>query len=438
MRIGLFTDTFRPSINGIVFVVESTRRHLEALGHEVFILCPGGSIRPERSSDEPEAEPEDDHIIRFPSVKGFFYDDYDTSIFFPPRAVSKIRDLGLDVIHIFTPAQLGLLGVYAAFKDDIPVVAEHSTDVYEYAEHYPAALPGMLALCALLPFSLKVRGKDVRQLLSLYRPRRERLEWTHEIIEKALTLIYSRCDAVIALSRKSARQLESWQENSDYKYEVTLLPNGVDALPRPTKVELADFRKRWSISAQDEVVTFVGRLGAEKNLDLLIPAIELVLKARPKAKLLLVGDFEYREVLEEAARQSSASDQIIFAGSMPREELGVVYEASTVFAFPSLKDTQGWVLHEAAHAGLPIVLIDQDLSEVVRESVNGYFAKNTAESFAEKIVKILSDKAIYNKFSENSRKLAAGFSERQSAETLEGVYKDLSHSGLGARPELFS
>lgn len=40
MRIGLFTDTYRPSINGIVFVVESLKRELEALGHEVFIVCP--------------------------------------------------------------------------------------------------------------------------------------------------------------------------------------------------------------------------------------------------------------------------------------------------------------------------------------------------------------------------------------------------------------
>ena len=51
MRIGLFTDTYRPSINGIVFVVESLKKHLEAQGHEVYIFCPGSSIRPGRHAD---------------------------------------------------------------------------------------------------------------------------------------------------------------------------------------------------------------------------------------------------------------------------------------------------------------------------------------------------------------------------------------------------
>ncbi|NCU39223.1 glycosyltransferase family 4 protein, partial [Candidatus Saccharibacteria bacterium] len=46
MRIGLFTDTYRPSINGIVFVVETLKKRLEEQGHEVFIFCPAKSIRP--------------------------------------------------------------------------------------------------------------------------------------------------------------------------------------------------------------------------------------------------------------------------------------------------------------------------------------------------------------------------------------------------------
>ena len=60
-----------------------------------------------------------------------------------------------------------------------------------------------------------------------------------------------------------------------------------------------------------------------------------------------------------------------------------------VFTFPSLKDTQGWVLHEAAHAGKPIVIIDKEVSEVVKDGVNGYFAENNPESVAEKVIAIL-------------------------------------------------
>ena len=51
MRIGLFTDSYRPSINGIVYVVESLKRELEALGHEVCVFCPAKSISPAKQAE---------------------------------------------------------------------------------------------------------------------------------------------------------------------------------------------------------------------------------------------------------------------------------------------------------------------------------------------------------------------------------------------------
>jgi len=421
MRIGLFTETYRPSINGIVFVVESTKKHLEELGHEVFIFCPARSMRPSKHAIEFD---EDEHVVRFPSVQGAFYDDYDLSLFFPPRALKMVRQLDLDVIHIFTPAQIGLLGIYAAFKTDTPLIAQHSTDLYQYVEHYPAVLPGLLALCAMLPFTIKIKGKEVRELLSLYRPRRERVEWNQEIVERTVTLIYSKCDAVIALSRKSRQQLESWQHEDHHEYELTMLPNGVDALKRPSKTAMASFHDAWGIAEKDELMTFVGRLGEEKNLAMLIPTFEKVLSRRPHAKLMFVGDFEYREELEAIADASPVRDRIIFTGSMERQELGVAYCSSKIFVFPSTKDTQGWVIHEAAHAGLPLVLIDRELSEVLQDGVNGYFAEDNPEDMADKIVSILSSPKKYAEFSENSKKLARGFTEKRYAKKLEGVYKE--------------
>src|SRR5664279_878956 len=172
MRIGLFTDTYRPSINGIVFVIESLKKNLEEQGHEVFIFCPGRSIRPSHNSLFFE---EDEHVVRFPSIKGAFYDDYDTSLFFPPRVLSQVKALNLDVIHFFTPGQVGLMGAHIAFRADIPLVAQHCTDLREYVEHYRngSLLPGLLALVAMLPFTVKVDGKDIRlSLIHISEPTR--------------------------------------------------------------------------------------------------------------------------------------------------------------------------------------------------------------------------------------------------------------------------
>ncbi|MCB9819714.1 glycosyltransferase [Candidatus Nomurabacteria bacterium] len=432
MRIGLFTDTYRPSINGIVFVVETLKKRLEEEGHEVFIFCPAKTMRPSRDLDFPDDE---DHIVRFPSIKGAFFDDYDTSIFFPPRVVQQIRDLELDVVHVFTPSQVGLVGIQAAWKNDTPFIMQHSTDLYEFVEHYPIVLPGILALIGIvLPFTVRLQGRDMREILKLYRPRRGVTEWNRDIIERAITIVYSKADAVIALSRKSADQLQSWQHHEQYEYGITMMPNGVDAIPKPSVADLKKFKALHGIDDGDEVFGFVGRLAAEKNLDLLIDAAEKVIKERPKAKLVLVGDFEYRESLERHASDTSVADRIVFTGALQREELGVAYASLDVFVFPSLKDTQGWVLHEAAHAGLPIVLIDKKLSEVAVNKENALYAKNNPTDLARQILILLSDSSVRDSYGNASRKIARKFGEKSQIKSLIGLYEDIIEAHI-PRPE---
>jgi glycosyltransferase involved in cell wall biosynthesis len=248
-----------------------------------------------------------------------------------------------------------------------------------------------------------------------------------------MTMLYSKADAAIALSRKSYKQLYSWQ-NKDYHYDVTMLPNGVNAIPSPTKAQALEFRQRWGFSDNDELFGFVGRLGEEKNLPVLIKAMNIVGKARPNAKLVFVGDFDYRETLEAMAAESKYPENIVFTGSMPRNELGVVYDALNVFVFPSLKDTQGWVLHEAAHARLPIVLIDREVSEVVEDGKNGYFAKNNATDVARKVVSLLSDAKKREKFGEHSKALAMKFTEKKQTKKLEKLYEEVIESHGALRP----
>lgn len=425
MRIGLFTDTYRPSINGIVFVVESLKRELENLGHEVYVFCPAKSMSPSKQA-ELLNEDADSRIIRFPSIKGAFFDDYDTSVFFPPAVQRRIKELELDMVHVFTPSQIGLVGVKAAKKNDIPLVIQHCTDIYEFVDHYPAVLPGALALAGIVfPMSVKLRGHDLLEIAKLYKPRAGVTKWNKDIIESVITILYSKADAVIALCRKSCKQLKSWQYD-DYQYELVLMPNGVNALPRPTKAEVKAFREQWNLAEDDEIFGFVGRLGEEKNLPLLIKSFERhIAKKRPKAKLLFVGDFEYRKTLEEMAAATKYADRIIFTGAMPREKLGLAYSVLDVFAFPSLKDTQGWVLHEAAHAGLPIVLVDKELSEVVQDGVNGFIANDNPTSFGRAIIALLEDANKRQEFGAVSKKLAAKFTESRQVKKLEKLYQEL-------------
>lgn len=415
MRIGLFTDTYYPATNGIVAVVDITRRELEAAGHEVYVFCPGV-----RSDDTFK---DDDHVVRFPSIPSGLFDDNRISMFFPPRVMRRIRELQLDVIHFFTPLQVGLMGVYAAQRTDAVLVGQHCTDLYQYVEHYPQVLPGILALGTTLPFTIKLNGADARTLLSMYRPQFGVVKWNRDIVENMVSMLYSRCDAVIALSRKSKKQLESWR--GEYNYEVTLMPTGVDPLPAASESEICQFKQDWGIDDSDEVVGYVGRLSAEKNLDLLIKMFAYLAPRRPNLKLLFVGDFDYRETLERLAEETGYGDRVIFTGTIPRQELDRAYKSMDVFLFPSMTDTQGLAIHEAALAGCPLVLVDPMLSEVLVDGENGYIANENGLSIARKTVEILDNPTLKAGFGARSKVLAQALSEKKQVAKQIALYKTL-------------
>jgi glycosyltransferase involved in cell wall biosynthesis len=413
MKIGIFTDTYRPSVNGVVYVTEILRRNFEALGHEVYIFAPASSLHAKK--DTP-----DDHIIRFPALPGMISDEGTTPLFFPPKVLKQIKELNFDMFHFLVPGPIGLMAMYAAKKLDKPVVAEYCTDYFQYVEHYPAAIPGIIALGFALPFTFKVSRGDLLSMLKAGRPRINSGDWSREAVKNLLTVIHSHCDAVIVHSRKSEHQLKSWQEGDSYPMHI--IPTGIDPAPAPTAKRLAELTKKWQITPQTDVVLYLGRLSAEKNLDLLVGMMAELIKWRPQAKLVFVGDFDYREKLEAHAKASPAADHIVFAGKIAHEEIGAAYALAKVFAFPSTTDTQSLTLHEAALAGLPVVMVDEPVTEVVKDGVNGYFAENNPVDMAAKIRKILEDPKLQKKMGAASRKIAAAFSERTQTKKIVAIY----------------
>jgi 1,2-diacylglycerol 3-alpha-glucosyltransferase len=153
--------------------------------------------------------------------------------------------------------------------------------------------------------------------------------------------------------------------------------------------------------------------------------MEELVKWRPNAKLVFVGDFDYRPTLEEHARASSAADRIEFVGKIAHEKIGWAYATAKVFAFPSLTDTQSLTLHEAALAGLPIVMIDEPVTSVVKDGENGYFAENDPIDMAAKIRRILEDPGLQKHMSTASRKIARHFSEKRQAKLILDIYDDI-------------
>lgn len=416
MKIGIFTDTYRPSVNGVVYVTEILRRTFEAAGHEVYVFAPAASL---------SSKSDDDHIIRFPAVKSIVTGGEDNfSLFFPPAELKRIKDLNFDILHFLVPGPVGLMAIYASKKLAIPLVAEYCTDYFQYVEHYPTALPGIVALGMALPFTFKVSRAELLSMVKAGIPRVGLGDWSRSLVKNLLTVIHAHCDAVIVHSRKSADQLAGWQTPDD-RYDMRIIPTGVNAAKAPSVLERDRLKKQWGIAPDDEVLLYLGRLSAEKNLDLLIPMMEELIKWRPQAKLVFVGDYDYRPTLEAKAKASAAHERIYFAGKLAHEDIGKALAVAKVFVFPSMTDTQSLALHEATLAGLPVVMIDEPVTEVVKDGVNGFFAQNDAIDMAAKVRRILEDPALRKKMSTESRKIAGQFSEKAQGKQILALYDEI-------------
>ncbi len=416
MKIGIFTDTYRPSVNGVVYVIEILRRCFEEEGHEVYIFAPAAGLN---------TKSDDDHIIRFPAVPGVIFEESNVSFFFPPTVLKQIKELEFDMFHFMVPGPVGLMAIYAAQKLGKPVVAEYTTDYFEYIDHYPVAALGILALGLALPFTFKVSRSELTGMLRAGRPRIGLGNWGQEVVKNLLTVVHSHCDAVIVHSRKSATQLKSWQ-TSDDNYPMDIIPTGVNPVKKPAPAELEAIKKQWGIEPTDEVVLNLGRMSSEKNLDLLIPMMEELIKWRPNAKLVFVGDFDYRETLEAHVKSSAAADRIIFVGKIPHEHVNRAYSLAKIFVFPSMSDTQSLTLHEAALAGLPIVMIDETVTEVVKDGINGFFSyPDDPIDMAAKVRTILENPALQKKMSAAGKKNAKKFSEETQAKKILKIYRKI-------------
>jgi glycosyltransferase involved in cell wall biosynthesis len=410
VRIGFFSDRYLPFTDGIACSMEDARRELEDLGHEVYIFAPS----PDRRYCEQAPR-----VTRFPAVKGICFDDYRFSVFYPPRTRRQVDKLELDLVHFHTPGQIGMFGAYYARRYDLPLVTTYHTDLYEYVTHYPGVLPGVVALSILAPYVTGGGSGERRISRSCVRPERSIDRWNQKVVERGMTLIHNSCDLVITPSVKMTAQLGGWNTTS----RIATLPSGVDEIPS-TAAGVAAARRELGIGEDEQVVLYVGRIGSEKNLSLLIDAFTHVARRGDRARLVLIGPGDEDDKFRAQAAATACADRITFTGRKNRADLGAYYSLADVFAFPSTCDTQALVVNEAAWAATPVVMVDRNISQIVEDGVSGLFADGTPEDFSEKISVLLDDPQRAVAMGRAGRERAAKLTARTQAAKLSRLYEE--------------
>jgi PEP-CTERM/exosortase A-associated glycosyltransferase len=116
--------------------------------------------------------------------------------------------------------------------------------------------------------------------------------------------------------------------------KITVSPNGVDmdqfGTPVPRDPALT---ARLGLEGAD-VVGFIGSFYDYEGLDDLIAALPKLVRARPKAKLLLVGGGPCEQTLRDQAIASPFADHIVFVGRVPHDQVEDYYAQVDILAYP--------------------------------------------------------------------------------------------------------
>lgn len=381
MKIGLFTDTYYPQINGVATSVLMLKENLLAHGHQVYVFTTTDSDAPSGETD----------IFRVPSIP--FVSAKRMGMFYHPRLAQLIRGLGLDLIHTHTEFSLGIFGRVMSKALEIPLLHTMHT-LYEDYTHY------IVKLGVLDPIA-KLAAKKISASFC------------------------NSADSVIAPTDKIKDLLLSYGVTR----RIGIIPTGID-LGKFSKSSydvnaVRDLRAGLGIGAGDKILLYIGRLAEEKNIGEMLAHMEAYLKGRDDVKFVLVGDGPDKKNLEELTKKLGICRQTIFAGERPWDEIGIYYQLGDVFISASQSETQGLTYIEALASGLPVVAkADRCLDGVLQDGVNGY-AFYGQDDFLRALDSVLSSGVQRERLSLGAVRSAERFSAPYFACTVEALYESV-------------
>ena len=368
MRIAFFTETFLPKVDGIVTRLTKTLPHLVAAGDEVMVFCPEGA--PDNHAGA--------QVVGVPALPLPLYPELKLAL--PRPAVSEaLERFRPDLVHVVNPAVLGLGGIWLAKTRNLPLVASYHTHLPKYLEHY-----GMGMLEPLLWELLKA---------------------AHNQAELNL------CTSTAMVDELAAKGIE----------HTALWQRGVDTeLFRP---ELANPAMRARLhgghSDTGNLLLYIGRLSAEKQIERIRP----VLEALPQARLALVGDGPHRQQLERLFEGTATT----FVGYLAGDELASAYASGDAFVFPSSTETLGLVLLEAMAAGCPVVGANRGgIPDIVSDGINGcLYDPDQPASLVTAVQRLLGDGATRAKLREAARLEAERWGWAGATAQLRAYYRQV-------------
>lgn len=343
MHIGEFSDTFYPIVDGVGRVVYNYASIIPRKGHECYVVAP--------MADTGYRGGFPFELVDFSARNVPLQKQYQTGIpFFDAHYGARIAMVPLDIVHAHSPFIAGQEALRLARKRDIPLVGTFHSKYYD--DFY----------------------KIVRQ------------ELLADIGVKYVVSFYEKCDEVWTVSRNSADTLRSY----GYRGDIFIVPNGTPD-NRPDPADLAAARERFGLAMDVPVLFYCGQLNWKKNILHILEGAQLLVRRGVPFRLVLAGQGPDERAIREKADELGLAPHMVFAGHLHEDGLlNGLYQAAALFVFPSLYDTSGMVVHEAAAMHTPSVVTRGGApAESIVDGESGLLCDDSSESLADVIERAL-------------------------------------------------
>jgi 1,2-diacylglycerol 3-alpha-glucosyltransferase len=378
VRVLFISDVYFPRVNGVSTSIRTFRQDLGNCGVETMLVAP------RYASPAPDDEP---GLLRVPS--GYVpRDPEDRRMRW--GALKETLD-GLprdefDLVHIHTPFVAHYAGARFARRAGIPCVATYHTFFEEYLHLYVPAMPRRIGRFLARAFT-RSQCDDVQALIAPSDPMREIL------LEYGVTT------------------------------PIHVLPTGLPA-DRFTDGNGARFRATAGLSPDRPLMTYIGRVAHEKNIDFLVHVFNQVRQSVPNAMLVIAGEGPARESLRQLVSSLKLDADVCFAGYLDRNTaLLDCYAAANVFAFASRTETQGLVLLEAMAQGAPVVsTAELGTRSILKPGSGALIVQENKDEFAAAVVRVLQDKSLQKDLGDRGRVYAKSWSSASMARRLADLY----------------
>ena len=343
-NIGLFNESFPPIMDGVAICVENYAKWMQKMAGGVSVITP--------SVSGADYSKYDFEVLDYFSIPVPFRKPYVAGIGeVDPTFLAKIVKRPFKIVHAHSPFMAGRIASHVASLRNIPLVATFHS---KYREDFSRVIPSDML---------------VNQAIKL-------------VVE-----FYERADEVWVPQESVIDVLREY----GYKGPVEVVMNGNDLVADYPDAYFADARNKLGIAPDEFALLFVGQHIWEKNVRMIIDALEQLKDIR--FRMFFVGTGYAASDMKKLVSEKGLEDRVTFAGVIKdREALKQYYAAADLFLFPSLYDTDGIVVKEAAALHTPSVMLETaTAASILRNDDNGFVVPDSLEAFTARIRTLAGD-----------------------------------------------